>query len=118
MEGFLAHRARDARYASERGGRVRAESTFSGYVPGLSRGLYAFSATKGDDSGDDDGPLKKKKRIFKKGEDADGDGKTNEAEKNKPKKEDWKKDADGDGVPAAIDKDEKKKKKDDKKDKD
>lgn len=115
MDGYLAARARNPRYASERGGRVEVSGA-SFYVPNLSRRVETFSATKGDDSGDDDGPLKKKKRIYKKGEDADGDGVTNEAEKKKPAKEDWKKDADGDGVPAAIDKDEKKKKKDDKKD--
>ena len=112
MDGYLASRARNPRYASERGGRVEVAGA-SFYVPNLSRRVETFSAAKADHSdSDDDGPMKKKKKgIYKKGEDADGDGVTNEAEKKKPAKEDWKKDADGDGVPAAIDKDEKKKKK-------
>ena len=110
MDGFLARRRSDPRYASERA---------PVHVPSTSIQIAYYQASaKAESSGD--GPdktiKKKKKGIYKKGEDADGDGVTNEAEKKKPKKEDWKKDADGDGVPAAIDKDEKKKK--DKKDKD
>ena len=114
MDGFLARRARDPRYASERSGRVEVYSD-SVYRPGLTRTIHKHAMAekkKKDDSdsdSDDDSGGGGKKRIYKKGEDADGDGKTNEAAKNKVT--DFS-DKDGNGKPDAFEK--KKKKKDDK----
>jgi len=84
MDGFLARRKTDPRYASER--RVD---------PFPSSGIYKSSHYFAED---------KKKRIYKKGEDADGDGITNEAEKNKPSKADFKKDDNNNGKPDFMEK--------------
>ena len=110
MDGFLARRRADPRYASERSGRVEVYSD-SFYSPGLTRTIHKHAMAEkpkkkkddGDSSDDEGGG---KKRIYKKGEDADGDGVTNEAAKNKVT--DFS-DKDGNGKPDAF---EKKKKKD------
>ena len=83
MDGFLARRKADPRYASER--RVD---------PFPSSGIYKSSHYFAEE----------KKRIYKKGEDADGDGITNEAEKNKPSKADFKKDDNHNGKPDFMEK--------------
>ena len=84
MEAFLARRRADPRYEVER----RVEPFPSGSI-------YKTSHYFAED---------KKKRIYKKGEDADGDGITNEAEKNKPSKADFKKDDNNNGKPDFMEK--------------
>ena len=83
MEAFLARRRADPRYDVER--RVD---------PFPSSGIQKTSHYFAED----------KKRIYKKGEDADGDGITNEAEKNKPSKADFKKDDNKNGKPDFMEK--------------
>lgn len=110
MDGFLARRKQDPRYAIERQGRVTAYSS-SHHQPGLTRTIHKFAEDKkkkdDDSDSDDDGDSGGKKRIYKKGEDADGDGVTNEAEKNKVT--DFS-DKDGNGKPDAFEKKKKKEK--------
>ena len=69
MDGFLARRRQDPRYASERGGRVEAYSD-SYYQPGLTRTIHKHAMADkpkkkkdDDDSSDDEGGGKK--RIYK-----------------------------------------------------
>tara|TARA_Y100000389_G_scaffold142658_1_gene140704 strand:+ start:5856 stop:6215 length:360 start_codon:yes stop_codon:yes gene_type:complete len=118
MDGFLAHRRADPRYASERGGRVEVYSN-SYYQPGITRSIHKHAMAdkpkkkKSDDSdsdsSDDEGGGGKK-RIYRRGEDADGDGITNEAAKNKVTDFSSK---DGDDIPDAFQKKKKKKEKND-----
>lgn len=115
MDGFLARRKADPRYATERSNRVEVYSD-SHYAPGLTRAIHKHAMPENmkkkkkdddsDSSDDEGGGAKGKKRIYKKGEDADGDGKTGEGKGEKP---DFK-DADNNGKPDFMEK--KKKKKD------
>jgi hypothetical protein len=115
MDGYLAHRKRDPRYASERSSRVEVYSD-SHYVPGLTRTIYKHAMAEkkkkkdddSDSSSDDEGgsgsgkPNTDGKNGFPaKGSDGDGDGEKGEGKK---KKKDFKKDDNKNGKPDFMEK--------------
>lgn len=91
MDGFLARRLNDPKFAS---GRVEAYA--SGPAPTL---LYASQSLASKKEDDDKKPKKKSIKDAKKGDDLDGDGVTNEAKKKKVT--DFS-DRDGNGKPDAF----------------
>ena len=116
MDGFLARRRGDPRYTSERRVEPFAHKSLRRDRHVFSMKAEASSKEHDSSSSDDEGEAKKKKKkkkkgIYKSGEDADGDGKTNEAADDRVT--DFS-DKDGNGKPDAFEKKKKKKKDEDK----